>query len=119
MELHDCAFPLLQEVVITDNQSVGFKDVDVAMLVGSKPRGPGMERSDLLKDNGKIFIDTGKALNDHASRDVKVIVVGNPCNTNCLIAAHYAKDIPKENFTAMTRLDHNRGLTQLAQKTGV
>lgn len=77
-----------------------------------------MERADLLKDNGKIFVDTGKALNDNASRDVKVIVVGNPCNTNCLIASHYAKDIPKENFTAMTRLDHNRGLSQLAQKVG-
>lgn len=84
------------------------------MLVGSKPRGPGMERADLLKDNGKIFINTGKAINDNSSRDVKVIVVGNPCNTNCLIASHYAKDIPKENFTAMTKLDHNRGLAQLA-----
>lgn len=85
------------------------------MLVGSKPRGPGMERADLLKDNGKIFIDTGKAINDNSSRDVKVVVVGNPCNTNALIAAHYAKDIPRENFTAMTRLDHNRGLSQLSQ----
>lgn len=118
MELDDCAFPLVQDIICTDNQSVGFKDVDVAMLVGSKPRGPGMERSDLLKDNGKIFVDTGKALNDNASRDVKVVVVGNPCNTNCLIAQHYAKDIPRENFTAMTRLDHNRGLSQLAQKVG-
>jgi len=80
------------------------------MLVGSKPRGPGMERADLLKDNGKIFISTGKAINDNSSRDVKVVVVGNPCNTNCLIASHYANDIPKENFTAMTKLDHNRGL---------
>jgi malate/lactate dehydrogenase len=84
------------------------------MLVGSKPRGPGMERADLLKDNGKIFVDTGKALGDNASRDCKVVVVGNPCNTNCLIAQHYAKGIPKENFTAMTKLDHNRGLSQLA-----
>ena len=91
--------------------STGFKDVDYALLVGSKPRSQGMERADLLKDNGKIFIETGKAINDNASRDVKVVVVGNPCNTNCLIASHYAKDIPKENFTAMTRLDHNRGLT--------
>jgi len=116
-ELHDCAFPLLDEVVITSNQSLAFKDVDYAYLVGAKPRGPGMERADLLKDNGKIFVDTGKAINDNASRDVKVIVVGNPANTNCLIAQNYAKDIPKENFTAMTRLDHNRALTQLALKT--
>jgi malate/lactate dehydrogenase len=110
MELNDCAFPLLKDVVCADNLSAGFKNVDYALLVGSKPRGPGMERADLLKDNGKIFISTGKALNDNASRNVKVIVVGNPCNTNCLICSHYAKDIPKENFTAMTKLDHNRGL---------
>src|SRR5690606_38026635 len=88
-------------------------------LIGAKPRGPGMERSDLLKDNGKIFIDTGKAINDHASRGVKTIVVGNPANTNALICQHYAKDLPRENFTAMTRLDHNRAVTQLALKTGV
>lgn len=117
-ELHDCAFPLLDDIVITSSQAVAFKDVDYCFLIGAKPRGAGMERSDLLKDNGKIFIDTGKAINDHASRDVKTIVVGNPANTNCLIAQHYAKDIPKENFTAMTRLDHNRALTQLALKTG-
>jgi malate dehydrogenase len=117
-ELHDCAFPLLDEVVITSNQATAFKDVDYAFMVGAKPRGPGMERADLLKDNGKIFVDTGKALNDNASRDVKSIVVGNPANTNCLILSHYAKDIPRENFTAMTRLDHNRALTQLALKTG-
>jgi malate dehydrogenase len=86
--------------------------------VGAKPRGPGMERADLLKDNGKIFVDTGKAINDNAKRDAKIIVVGNPANTNCLIASHYAKDLPIENFTAMTRLDHNRALTQLALKTG-
>lgn len=85
MEIDDCAFPLVQDIICTDNLSVGFKDVDVAMLVGSKPRGPGMERADLLKDNGKIFVDTGKALGDNASRDCKTIVVGNPCNTNCLI----------------------------------
>lgn len=117
-ELHDCAFPLLDDVIITSNLSTAFKDADFCFLVGAKPRGPGMERADLLKDNGKIFIDTGKAINDNAKRDVKTIVVGNPANTNCLIAQHYAKDIPRENFTAMTRLDHNRALTQLALKTG-
>lgn len=116
MELNDCAFPLLKGVVNADNLSAGFKDVDYALLIGAKPRGPGMERADLLKENGKIFIETGKALNDNASRDCKVIVVGNPANTNCLIAQHYAKNLPKENFTAMTRLDHNRGLYQLAKK---
>jgi malate dehydrogenase len=116
-ELHDCAFPLLDDIVITSNQSVAFKDVDYAFLVGAKPRGPGMERGDLLKDNGKIFVDTGKAINDNASRNCKTIVVGNPANTNCLICAHHAPNIPKENFTAMTRLDHNRALTQLALKT--
>jgi len=110
MELNDCSFPTLAGVVCTDSQSAGFKDVDYALLIGAKPRGPGMERGDLLKDNGKIFVDTGKALNDNASRDVKVVVVGNPANTNCLIAAHYAKDIDSANFTAMTRLDHNRAL---------
>lgn len=110
MELNDCAFPLLKGVVCADNFTTGFKDVDYCLLVGAKPRGPGMERADLLKDNGKIFISTGKAINDNSSRNVKVVVVGNPCNTNCLICSHYAKDIPKENFTAMTKLDHNRGL---------
>lgn len=119
MELNDCAFPLLRGVVNCDNFASGFKDVDYALLIGAKPRGPGMERADLLKDNGKIFVDTGKALNDHASRNVKVVVVGNPANTNCLIAQHYAPNLPKENFTAMTRLDHNRGLYQLAKKFNV
>jgi len=104
--------------VITSNLSTAFKEIDYAFLVGAKPRGPGMERGDLLKDNGKIFIDVGKAINDNAKRTAKTIVVGNPANTNCLIASHYAKDFPKENFTAMTRLDHNRALTQIALKTG-
>jgi malate dehydrogenase len=117
-ELHDCAFPLLDDIVCTDSLSTAFKDVDYAFLIGAKPRGPGMERSDLLKDNGKIFVDTGKAMNDNAKRDCKSIVVGNPANTNCLILAHNCPGIPRENFTAMTRLDHNRALTQLALKTG-
>jgi malate dehydrogenase len=117
-ELHDCAFPLLDDIVITSNLGTAFKDVDYAFLVGAKPRGKGMERADLLKDNGKIFVDVGKAINDSAKRDCKTIVVGNPANTNCLICQHYAPNIPKENFTAMTRLDHNRALTQLALKTG-
>jgi len=97
-------------VVTTDDQSVGFKDVDYALLVGAKPRGPGMERADLLKDNGKIFINTGKAISDNAPKTIKCLVVGNPANTNALILSHYAKGIPKQNFTAMTKLDHNRGL---------
>merc|ERR1712147_152487 len=93
-ELHDCAFPLLDEVVITSDLSTAFKDVNYNFLVGAKPRGPGMERADLLKDNGKIFVDVGKAINDHSSRDIKTIVVGNPANSNCLITSHFAKDIP-------------------------
>ena len=117
-ELHDCAFPLLDEVVTTSNLSVAMKDVSYNFLVGAKPRGPGMERADLLKDNGKIFVDVGKAINDHSKRDVKTIVVGNPANTNALICQHYAKDLPASSFTAMTRLDHNRAVTQLALKTG-
>ncbi|MDT8410263.1 MAG: malate dehydrogenase [Wenzhouxiangellaceae bacterium] len=119
MELDDSAFPLLAETITTTDIEVGFKDADFALLVGSKPRGPGMERADLLSQNGKIFGPQGKALNDHASRDVKVLVVGNPANTNCLIAQSNAPDLPAENFTAMTRLDHNRALAQLALKTGV
>jgi len=117
-ELHDCAFPLLDDIVCTSDLETAFKDVDYNFLVGAKPRGPGMERADLLKDNGKIFVDVGKAINDNCSRDAKTIVVGNPANTNAMICQHYAPDIPKENFTAMTRLDHNRALTQLALKTG-
>lgn len=116
MELNDCAFPTLAGVVCTDKLSEGFKDIDYALLIGAKPRGPGMERGDLLKDNGKIFINTGKALNDYANRSCKTIVVGNPANTNCLIASYYAKGIDKKNFTAMTRLDHNRALYQLTLK---
>ena len=110
-ELHDCAFPLIDDVVITSDLSKAFKDIDYAFLVGAKPRGPGMERADLLKDNGKIFIATGKAMNDNAKRDAKTVVVGNPANTNCLICASHAPGIPMGNFTAMTRLDHNRSLT--------
>ena len=118
MELDDCAFPTLQEVITTTDPNVAFKDADYNFLVGAKPRGPGMERSDLIKDNGKIFVDTGKAINDNASRDAKTIVVGNPANTNALICAAHAPDIPRGNFTAMTRLDHNRALYQLAEKVG-
>lgn len=117
-ELHDCAFPLLQEVVCTSDPAVGYKDIDYAYMIGSKPRGPGMERADLLKDNGQIFVNVGKAMDDYAKRECKTIVVGNPANTNCLILQHYAKGIPKTNFAAMTRLDHNRALTQLALQTG-
>ena len=101
MELNDCSFPTLAGVVCTDNQTVGFKDIDYALLIGAKPRGPGMERSDLIKDNGKIFVDTGKAINDNAKRSAKVIVVGNPANTNAMICAHYAKDMSKANFTVI------------------
>lgn len=118
MELSDAAFPLLHGTVVTSDINEGFKDTDYAILVGAKPRGPGMERGDLLSENGKIFGPQGKALNDHASRDVKVLVVGNPANTNALIAQAAAPDLPAENFTAMTRLDHNRALSQLAEKTG-
>lgn len=118
MELNDCAFPLLSGVVATDDASVAFRDTDYALLVGARPRGPGMERKDLLTANGAIFGPQGKALNDHASRDVKVLVVGNPANTNALIAQAAAPDLNPRNFTAMTRLDHNRALSQLAEKTG-
>ena len=118
MELDDCAFPLLAGVVCTDDPNVGFKDTDYALLVGARPRGPGMERKDLLEANAAIFSVQGKALNDHASRNVKVLVVGNPANTNSLIAQRNAPDLDPRNFTAMTRLDHNRAMTQIAQKTG-
>lgn len=118
MELEDCAFPLLAGVVQTDDANVAFKDADYALLVGARPRGPGMERKDLLEANAAIFSAQGKALNDHASRDVKVLVVGNPANTNALIAQRNAPDLNPRNFTAMTRLDHNRGIAQLAEKLG-
>jgi malate dehydrogenase len=118
MELNDCAFPLVHGIVTSDEPSVAFKDVEFALLVGSKPRGPGMERGDLLKQNGAIFTVQGKALNDHASRDVKVLVVGNPANTNALIALKNAPDLNPRNFSSMMRLDHNRSLSQIAEKTG-
>ena len=118
MELNDCAFPLLQGVVTTDDPNVAFKDVDYAFLVGARPRGPGMERKDLLEANGAIFAPQGKALSDHAKRDVKVLVVGNPANTNALIAQMNAPKLDPKCFTAMVRLDHNRALSQLAEKTG-
>lgn len=119
MELDDCAFPLLNDIICTDDPNIAFKDADYALLVGARPRGPGMERADLLQENAKIFTVQGKALNDHASRQVKVLVVGNPANTNAYIAMKSAPDLPAKNFTAMLRLDHNRALTQLAQKADV
>ncbi|HJP05218.1 MAG: malate dehydrogenase [Chromatiales bacterium] len=118
MELEDCAFPTLAGVVATDQPDEAFKDTDYALLVGAKPRGPGMERADLLLGNAQIFSVQGKALNDNASRDVKVLVVGNPANTNALIAQKNAPDLNPANFTAMTRLDHNRALAQLGNKLG-
>jgi len=118
MELNDCAFPTLAGVVATDDVNVACKDVDYALLVGARPRGPGMERKDLLEANGAIFAPQGKALNAHAKRDVKVLVVGNPANTNSLIAQANAPDLDPNCFTAMVRLDHNRALSQLAEKTG-
>jgi malate dehydrogenase len=118
MELADCAFPTLNSIVATDDARIGFKDAGVALLVGARPRGPGMERKDLLLANAQIFSAQGRAMNDVASRDIKVLVVGNPANTNALIASRNAKDIDPKNFTAMTRLDHNRALAQVAEKTG-
>lgn len=116
MELDDCAFPLLAGIVCTDDPNVGFKDADYALLVGARPRGPGMERKDLLEANAAIFSVQGKAINDNASRDIRVLVVGNPANTNALITQRNAPDIDPRNFTAMMRLDHNRAKTQIAQK---
>jgi len=119
MELEDCAFPLLAGMSAHSDPREAFKDADVALLVGARPRGPGMERKDLLKVNAQIFTAQGKALNDVASRDVKVLVVGNPANTNAYIAMKSAPDLPAKNFTAMLRLDHNRALSQLSTKAGV
>jgi len=119
MELDDCAFPLLTDMVLASDPKVGFKDANWCLLVGAKPRGPGMERADLLKDNGKIFIGQGQAIDAVAAEDARVVVVGNPCNTNCMIAAAHAKRLPKERFTAMVRLDQNRAAIQLAKKAGV
>ena len=117
MELKDCAFPLLQDVIISDQPEVAFKDAQYALLVGARPRGPGMERKDLLEANAAIFSVQGKAINKVASRDIKVLVVGNPANTNALITSANAPDIDQKQFTAMTRLDHNRALSQIAGKT--
>ncbi|MEU9855949.1 malate dehydrogenase [Streptomyces sp. NPDC047974] len=118
MELDDCAFPLLKGIDIFDNPNQGFEGANIGLLVGARPRGPGMERGDLLAANGGIFKPQGEAIAAHAADDVKILVVGNPANTNALIAQSAAKGVPAERFTAMTRLDHNRALTQLAQKTG-
>jgi malate dehydrogenase len=119
MELNDCAFPLLHGIVATDDPNIAFKDADYALLVGARPRGPGMERKDLLEANAAIFSVQGNAINEHASRAIKVLVVGNPANTNSLIAQQNAPDINPGQFTAMMRLDHNRAISQLAEKTGV
>jgi len=118
MELRDCAFPLLQDIVCTADVNEGFGDVDYVLSIGSKPRSKGMERADLLSENGKIFGPQGKAINDNASKDVKVLVVGNPANTNALIACNNAPDLDPSQFTSMMRLDHNRAISQLASKTG-
>jgi malate dehydrogenase len=119
MELEDCAFPLLQGIVATDDANVAFKDADYALLVGAMPRGPGMERSDLLQKNAEIFSVQGKAINNHANKDIKVLVVGNPANTNALIAQQNAPNINPAQFTAMVRLDHNRAIAQMADKLSV
>lgn len=118
MELNDCAFPLVHDVIATDDANVAFKDADYGLLVGARPRGPGMERKDLLEANAAIFSAQGKAINDNASRNIRVLVVGNPANTNALIAAKNAPDLDPRCFTAMMRLDHNRAMSQLAEKTG-
>lgn len=117
MELEDCAFPLLHDIVLTDDPSIGFRGSDYAILIGAKPRSKGMERKDLITENAKIFSHQGRVINDHASEDVRVLVVGNPANTNALIASANAPDLDPSQFTAMTRLDHNRALGQLANKS--
>src|SRR5438132_7393219 len=119
MELDDCSFPTLQDMVLTDDPNRAFRDVNYALLVGSFPRKQGMERKDLLGINGKIFVGQGKALAASAAKDVRILIVGNPCNTNCLVAYNNGRDIPAERWTAMTRLDHNRARTALAKKAGV
>jgi malate dehydrogenase len=119
MELEDCAFPLLREVRLTDSDEEAFRGANWALLVGAAPRGPGMERKDLLTVNGASFRDQGNAINKTAADDIRVVVVGNPCNTNCLIAMRHAPDVPRERFSALTRLDQNRAMAQLAQKAGV
>ncbi len=119
MELDDCAFPLLEEVIVTSDVNEAFKDANLCLLVGSKPRGPGMERSDLLKDNGKIFVGQGKAIAEYAADDCRIVVVGNPCNTNCMIAASQSDRFDNSRFTAMTRLDQNRAVSMLAKKGDV
>src|SRR5262249_29160107 len=118
-ELQDCGFPTLQDVIITDDPNVAFKDCNWALLVGAAPRGPGEQRSDLIRKNGPIFVGQGQAIAKHAASDVRILVVGNPCNTNCLIAMRNGKAVPAERWHAMTRLDHNRGVSALARKAGV
>lgn len=118
MELDDCAFPLLADMLLADDPKIAFRNANWALLVGARPRGKGMERRDLLQANGPIFVEQGRALNENAANDVRVVVVGNPANTNCLIAMHNAPDIPHTRFTAMTRLDHNRARSQLAKRAG-
>ena len=119
MELDDCAFPLIEDIIVTSDLEDAFKEANLCLLVGSKPRGPGMERSDLLKDNGKIFVGQGMAIAENAADDCRVVVVGNPCNTNCMIAASQSDRFDNNRFTAMTRLDQNRAVSMLARKAGV
>ncbi len=118
MEMEDCAFPLLQGIVATDDPNVAFKDANWAILVGGKPRGKGMERADVIKDNAPIFVGQGRAINEHAADDIRVLVVANPCNTNALIGMHSSPDVPRRSWMAMTRLDQNRAKSQIAAKAG-
>jgi malate dehydrogenase len=119
MELEDCAFPLLEGIVCTDDPNIAFKDANLCLLVGAKPRSKGMQRGDLIRENGPIFVGQGKAIDENAAADVRVVVIGNPCNTNCLIAMSSAKRVPATNWTAMTQLDHNRAIAQIAGRVGV